>query len=102
MARCFEIAARIGGRRKISLIDADVEAGLLKLFFNIHFAFLNERQEVPAQPGNLGERETMLGDVDCLTGEVRRSSVTLGWCCIAIDVNQMLLELDGANRGVDL
>ncbi len=88
--------------RQIFLVDADVEAGLLKLLFDIDLALLDKRQQIAAQPRDLGEREAMLGDVDSLAGEMRRSGIAFGRSCVAVDVHQMLLEFDGANSGVDL
>ena len=60
-----------GGRRQILPVDADVKTRLLKLLLDINLAFLHQRQEVSAQPGDLGERETVLRDIDGLAGEVR-------------------------------
>ncbi len=94
--------AGCGGGRQILPIDADVKAGLLKLLLDVDFAFLYEGQEVAAQPGDLGEGETVLRDVDGLAGEVRRGGVAFGGSGVAVDVHQVLLEFDCADGGVDL
>ncbi len=91
-----------GGGRQILPIDADVKAGLLKLLLDVDFAFLYEGQEVAAQPGDLGEGEAVLRDVDGLAGEVRRGGVAFGGSGVAVDVHKMLLEFDRADGGVDL
>lgn len=44
----------------------------------------------------------MLRNVDCLAGEMRRGDVPLSRSRVAVDVNQMLLEFDRTNGGVDL
>ena len=68
MVRCGGIAVGSGVRRQVLSVDTDVEAGLLKLFFYVNLAFLDEREKVAAQPGDFGERETMFCDVDGLAG----------------------------------
>jgi len=93
------------GRRgggQIFFVDADVEAGLLELLFDVDLAFLNERKKVAAHPGDLGAGEAVLGEVDGLAGEMRRGGVALGGGGVAVDAHETLLELDGANGGVDL
>src|SRR6266853_1598180 len=90
------------GRGKIFFVDADVKAGLLKLLFHVHFAFLHQGQEVAAEPGDLGKGEAVFRDVDGLAGEVRRGGVASGGGGVAVDVHQVLLEFDGADGGVDL
>jgi hypothetical protein len=79
-----------------------VEAGLLELLFDIDLALLHEREKIAAHPGDLGEGEAVLRDIDGLPGEVRGCGVTFGRRGVAVDVHQVLLELDGADRGVDL
>lgn len=69
----------------------------MKLFFHVDLSLLNQRQKIPTEPRNLSERESVLGDVDGLTCKMRGSGVTFSWSCIAIDVHEMLLELDRAN-----
>ena len=44
----------------------------------------------------------MLGEVDGLAGEVGRGGVAVGRCGVAVDAEKLLLELDGADGGVDL
>ena len=100
--RCSWFTAGRRGGGKIFFVDADVKAGLLELLFDVDFSLLHQRQKVAAQPGDLGEREAVLGDVDSLTGEVGRGGVAFGWGRVAIDVHQVLLEFDGADGGVDL
>ena len=58
-------------RGNVLLVDADMEAGLLKLLLYVYFALLYQGQQIGAQPCDLSERETVLGDVNRLTGEVR-------------------------------
>jgi len=79
-----------------------VEAGLLELLFDIDLALLHERKQVATGPGDLGEGEAVFGDVDGLASEVWRGGVAFGGRCIAVDVHKVLLELDGADGGVDL
>ena len=95
------MAGRGAGRQVLS-VDADVKAGLLKLLFHVDFALLHQGQEVAAQPGDLGEREAVLCDVDGLAGEMRRGGVAFGGRGVAVDVHQVLLEFDRADGGVDL
>ncbi len=87
---------------EVFFVDADVEAGLLELLFDVEFALLDEGEEVGAEPGDLGEGEAVLGDVDGLAGEVGRGGVAFGGCGVAVGVEEALLELDGADGGVDL
>lgn len=65
-----EVPSRHVGGRQIFLVDADVEARLLKLLFHIDLAFLNQREKVTAHPGDLGAGEAMLCDIDGLPGEM--------------------------------
>jgi hypothetical protein len=69
-ARRGEVASRNLGCRQVLFVDADVEAGLLKLLFDIDFTLLNERQELASQPGDLRERKSMFGDINGLPGEM--------------------------------
>jgi hypothetical protein len=96
------IVAGCGRRRQVLPVDADVKAGLLKLLFHVDFAFLYERQEVAPEPGDLGQGEAVLRNVDGLASEVRRGGVAFGGRGVAVDVHQALLEFDGADGGVDL
>jgi hypothetical protein len=89
-------------RGQILLVDADVEAGLLELLFYVNLALLHEGEKIAAEPRDLGERQSVFGDVDGLTGEVRRRRVPLCWGGITVDVHQMLLEFNRAHRRVDL
>ena len=91
-----------GCSRGIAFVDADVEAGLLELLFDVDLTLLDEGLEVGAHPGNLGEGEAMLCNVDCLAGEVRRGGVARGGCGVGVAAFQVLLELDSAHGGVDL
>src|ERR1700679_3093141 len=93
---------RRGVSGNISFVDADMEARLLKLLFYVDLAFLHEGQKVGTKPGDLGEGETMLGDVDGLPCEMRRSSVPFCRSRIAINVHEMLLEFNRPNCGVYL
>ena len=79
-----------------------MEAGLLELLFDVDLALLDERQQVAAQPCDLGEGEAVLGDVDGLAGEMGRGGVAVGGSGVAVGAEEMLLELDGADGGVDL
>ena len=90
------------GCRQVFLVDADVEAGLLELFFDIDLALLHERQQIAAQPRNLGEREAVFSEIDRLAGEVRGCGFALCGSGIAVSAEQTLLELNGADGGVDL
>ena len=74
----------------------------MKLLFHVDLALLHERKEVAAQPGDLSEGEAVFGDVDGLAGEVRRGGVAFGGSGVAVDVDQVLLEFDRADGGVDL
>src|SRR5258707_15846753 len=65
--------------REVFFIDADVEAGLLKLLLDVNLALLYEGQKVAAKPGDLCEREPVLGDIDGVTGEVGGGGGSLGW-----------------------
>src|ERR1700722_8003647 len=96
------IATRSGGLGDVALVDTDVEAGLLELLLDVDLALLDERQEIAAQPGDLGHGEAVLGEVDGLAGEMGRGGVAFGGCGVAVDVDEVLLELDGADGGVDL
>ena len=87
---------------QVLLVDADVEAGLLELFLDVDFALLDEREKVAAEPGNLGEAHAVLGEVDCLAGEVRRGGIAFCRSGVAVGTEQTLLELHGADGGVDL
>ena len=100
--RCGRIAVGSIGWGKIFFVDADVKAGLLKLLFHVYFAFLHERQKIAAQPGDLGQGEAVLRDVDGLASKVGRGCVALGRSRVAVDVYQMLLEFDGADSRIDL
>ena len=91
-----------GSRWEIFFVHADVKAGLLELLFHVNLALLHEGQKVAAQPGDLGEGETVLGDVDGLAGKVRRRRVAFRRSRVAIDMHQMLLEFDRPDGGVDL
>ncbi len=88
--------------REVAAVDADVEAGLLKFFFDVDPAALDEGKQVSAEPGDLGEREAALGDVYGLPGEVGRGGIAFGWSGVAVGVLKAELKLDGANGGVDL
>ena len=83
-------------------VDADVKAGLLKLFFDVDLALADERLEVGAEPGDLGSGESAFGDVDGLAGEVRRGGVAGGGCGVAVGADQALLDGESADGGVDL
>jgi hypothetical protein len=74
----------------------------LELFLDVDLALLDERKKVSAQPGDLRQREAVLGDVDGLAREMRRGGLSLGRSGVAVGALQALLELDGANGGVDL
>ncbi len=41
--------------REVAPVDADVEAGLLKLFFDVDPAALDEGKKVSAEPGDLSK-----------------------------------------------
>ena len=100
MVRRLWTAAGTG--RKILFVHTDVKAGLLELLFHVDLALLHERQKVASQPCDLSERQAVLGDVDRLSGEVRGGGLALCRGRIAVDVQQVLLEFDGADGGVDL
>lgn len=91
-----------GWRGGVAAIDADVEAGLLELFFDVDVAGLDEREQVAAEPSDLGHGEVVLGDVDGLAGEMRRGRGAVGRGGVAVGAKEPLLELDGADGGVDL
>ncbi len=74
----------------------------MELLFDVDLALLDERLQVGAEPCDLGEGEAVLGDVDGLAGEVGRGGVALGGCGVAVGAEKLLLELDGADGGVDL
>ncbi len=93
---------RASALREVALVDADVEAGLLELLLDVDLARLDERQEIAAKPGDLRHGEAVLGDVDGLAGEMGRGGVAFGGSGVAVDVDEVLLELDGADGGVDL
>lgn len=65
-----QVAFRCGCCGQIFFVYADVEAGLLEFLFDIDFTFLYERQEIAAHPGDFGEGEAVLGEIDGLSGEV--------------------------------
>lgn len=102
MVGCGDVARAGRGWRQVLLVDADVEAGLLELFLHVDLALLDEGQKVAAKPGDLGEAESVLGEVDGLAGEVGGGGVAFGGGGIAVGAEEALLELDGADRGVDL
>ena len=79
-----------------------MEAALLELFFDVDAAAFDEGKEVAAEPGDFGDRHPALCDVDGLSGEVRRGCVALGGGGVAVDMEEVVLELDGADGGVDL
>jgi hypothetical protein len=56
---------------KIFLINTDVKAGLLELFFYINLSLLHKREKVAPHPRYFGERQSVFGDVDSLAGEMR-------------------------------
>ena len=74
----------------------------MKLLFHIDLSLLNQRQKVSTEPSDLSKREAMLGDVDGLTGEMWGCGVAISGSGVAIDVYEMLLELNRANGRVDL
>lgn len=90
------------GRGKVLFVDADMEAGLLKLLFYVDLTLLHQGQKIGTKPCDLGERETMLGDIDRLTGKVRRGDIPFGRGRISIDVYQVLLEFNRTDGRVDL
>ncbi len=92
----------VGGGRSVEAVDADVEAGLLELFLDVDLSGLHEGKEIAAHPGDLRQAHAALGEVDGLACEVRRGGVAFGWGGVAVEVDEVLLELDGANGGVDL
>lgn len=79
-----------------------MEAGLLELFFDVDAAAFDEGEEISAEPGDFREGHPALGDVDGLTGEVGGGGVALSRCGVAVDMEEVVLELDGADGGVDL
>ena len=92
-----------GGRGgDVAAVDADVEAGLLELLFDVDLALVDERLEVGPHPCDLGDGEAVLGDVDGLAGEVRRGGAAGGGRGVGVAALEPLLELDGAHGGVDL
>ena len=74
----------------------------MELLFNVDLALLDERLQVAAEPRDLGEGETVFGDVDGLSGEVWGGSVAVGGCGVAVGAEKLLLELDGADGRVYL
>ncbi len=79
-----------------------MEAGLLELLFDIDFAFLHERQQIAAHPGDFGEGEAVLGEIDGLSGEVGRGGVAFGGSGVAVGTEEAMLKLHSADGGVDL
>ena len=79
-----------------------MKAGLLKLFFDIDAAVFDEGKKVAAEPGDFREGHPALGDVDGLSGEMGRGGVAFGGGGVAVDAQKVVLELDGADGGVDL
>lgn len=97
-----DIAIRIVCGRQVALVDADVEAGLLELLFDVNLALLHEREQVTAHPGDLGEREAVLCEIHGLAGEVRGGGVAFGRGGVSVGAEETVLELDSADGGVDL
>ena len=88
--------------RGVAAVDGDVEAGLVKLLFDIDLAGGLQRQEPGAHPGKLRKGHALLADVDGGAGEVRGGNVAVGGGGVAVDCKERALELDGADGGVDL
>ena len=97
-----QVAARGCGGWEVFFVDADVEAGLLEFFFDVYLTLLDEGEEVAAHPGDLGEGEAVLGDVYGLASEMGRGGFALSGGGVTVGAEEALLELDGADGGVDL
>ena len=92
-----------GAGRQVGLVDADVEAGLLELLFDVDLAILNQRRQVGAHPCDLWQGKAALGDVHGLAGEVRGGGYRRRrGRRLPLVSRQALLELDRADGGVDL
>ncbi len=72
-------------RRRVALVDGDVEAGLAKLFFYVDLACGFERQQAAAHPGDLAAAQTVFGNVDGRAGQVRAHNITFCRGSVAVD-----------------
>lgn len=95
------LAAGFGAGR-VGLVDGDVEAGLVELFFHVDLSGFLERQEVGPHPRDFGERQAFLGDVNGCAHEVRRGDIARGRSGVTVNQDETALELNGAHGGVYL